>query len=209
MTPAVYSLAFPKNPNSCLVKLYNLELRALIDTGSDFSLINETSFLKLNYQPKLTKVKIILHAANGQSLTLLGSCVLRLNCGGRKIPTEFIVVKDLKRNVILGTDFFVANFVNIYYSIRKIKIQDVYLDFLSDAHLASILTTKDNVILNPMSINYVKVDVSKELEKGEIYQVFPPEKGLLEDEPLLEISPIITKIGDTHQITLQIVNFLA
>ena len=99
MTP-VYSLALPRNPNSCLIKIADFECRALIDTGSDFTLINESSFLKLAKRPQLQPARIVLHAANGQPMTLFGKCELNLNSGGRKIPTEIIVDKDLKRSLI-------------------------------------------------------------------------------------------------------------
>ena len=85
---------------------------ALCDTGADISVIRE------DVLAQLTPSDIVrrqggncrrVNCANGTSLRLAGSVLLRFSVGGREFVHEFIVCNNLRSSIILGIDFIITN----------------------------------------------------------------------------------------------------
>ena len=56
------------NPNSCLVKINNRKYQALLDTGTEVSLIYTRLYNLLKIQPKLNKQSTLLQSVKGDSI---------------------------------------------------------------------------------------------------------------------------------------------
>ena len=79
---------------------------ALMDTGADWSLINESQLTELE-QAELKPVDIVGQGVTSDELTILGAVWRSFNLGETTIPSQrFVVVKDMVADVILGADFF-------------------------------------------------------------------------------------------------------
>ena len=100
-----HTFRLPDSPTSCLTNIQNLTVRSLVDTGSELSLLNQRVLDGLKNKPILQKGGVSLHSANGSNMDVTGKVLLNFKLHGLKFEHEFIVVKDLSRNAILGRDF--------------------------------------------------------------------------------------------------------
>ena len=79
--------------------IYGKKFHALLDTGSEISLIPE--YVILLEDVKETEQK--LHMANGTDIEVLGGVNLRMNIGELEIPLDCVVVRDVSE-VLLELD---------------------------------------------------------------------------------------------------------
>ena len=68
------------------------------------SCINYNTFRKLNIQLTQCEVPKVM-GADGGDLGSMGTVELTLSIGANKVAQEFIVCRELRRNIILGVDF--------------------------------------------------------------------------------------------------------
>ena len=57
-------------------------------------------------------------AADGSDLGSIGSVELKLILGNQGVTQEFIVCRQLRRNITLGVDFGKKNFVGVQWTIK-------------------------------------------------------------------------------------------
>ena len=81
------------------------QLFALMDTGAVRSCINYSTFEKLKGVKLLHKEVLWVLAADGSDLGSIGSVELKLVLRNQGVTQEFIVCRQLRRNIILGVDF--------------------------------------------------------------------------------------------------------
>ena len=88
----------------------------LADSGSVRNLIDESTFNKLPFQPRLREpgdVKVI--AGNGEALDLRGFVVLPVSLGNTLLWHEFGVVPELPLEVLIGADVLAAHRCSLLY----------------------------------------------------------------------------------------------
>lgn len=105
------------NPNSCLVKILGHKYRTLVDTGAEVSLMHRRVYDSLKIKPKLKRHNVHLQSAGGDSLEIDGCINITLKIGGTEMSQMFYVVRNLNRNLILGTDWLIQNGVRIYFDL--------------------------------------------------------------------------------------------
>ena len=94
---------------------------ALMDTGAMRSCINYNTFCKLNVQ--LTQREVLkVMGADGSDLGSMGTVELMLSIGANKVAQEFIVCRELRRNIILGVDFAKHNCAGIQWTKNKTRV---------------------------------------------------------------------------------------
>ena len=81
------------------------QLFALMDTGAVRSCINYSTFEKLKGVKLSHKEVPRVLAADGSDLGSIGSVELKLILGNQGVTQEFIVCRQLRRNIMLGVDF--------------------------------------------------------------------------------------------------------
>ena len=59
---SVFVVSTPENPNSCLIKLQQLQYRALVDSGAEVSLISEKAYLNLKHSVPLEKKRFFYNS---------------------------------------------------------------------------------------------------------------------------------------------------
>ena len=106
---------FPINNDT---KDRKLQFFVLMDTGAIRSCINYSTFSKLNVQLSPKEVPKVI-GADGGDLGSMGSVELTLILGVNKVKQEFIVCRQLQRNMILGVDFSKHNCAGIWWTTNR------------------------------------------------------------------------------------------
>ena len=93
----------------------------LMDTGAIRSCINYNTFRKLNVQLTQREVPKVM-GADGGDLGSMGTVELTLSIGTNKVVQEFIICRDLRRNIILGVDFAKCNCAGIQWTTNRTRV---------------------------------------------------------------------------------------
>ena len=93
----------------------------LMDTGAMRSCINYNTFCKLNVQLTQREVPKVM-GADGGDLGSMGTVGLTLSIGVNKVAQEFIVCRELRRNIILGVDFAKRNCAGIQWTTNRTRV---------------------------------------------------------------------------------------
>ena len=94
---------------------------ALMDTGAIRSCINYNTFCKLSKQLTQREVPKVM-GADGGDLGSMGTVKLTLSIGTNKGVQEFIVCRELRRNIILGVDFAKRNCAGIQWTTNRTRV---------------------------------------------------------------------------------------
>ena len=100
----------------------NAQYFALMDTGVYRSCINYNTFRKLNNVELLNKGTPKVVGADGGDLGSMGSTHLTLLLGDRVVQQEFIVCRQLCRNMTLGVDFARKNCAGVSWTTQHTRI---------------------------------------------------------------------------------------
>ena len=92
---------------------------ALMDTGASQSCINYTTFLKIRNLRWSTTSTPQVFTADGSDLRSMGIVKLMLKLGDKEVFQDFVVCRQLKRDVILGADFGKQNFAGVEWTTRR------------------------------------------------------------------------------------------
>ena len=159
-----------------------MQFFALIDTGAIRSCINYNTFRKLNVSLSQQEVPKVI-GVNGSDLGSMGSVELTLNLGANKVKQNFIICRELRRNIILDVDFAKWNCAGIQWTTSRtrvlllngIKAVEVEEDKLG------ILVTASYHVKVPLRHNAVfEVNIHAEIQGT---QVISGNKQLLERHP--------------------------
>ena len=101
------------------------QLFALMDTGAVQSCINYTTFEKLKGVKLTNKEVPRVLAADGSDLGSIGSVELKLIQGNQGVTQEFIVCRQLRRNIILGVDFGKKNCAGVQWTTERIRVLSI------------------------------------------------------------------------------------
>ena len=135
------------NNNKVKIRLVNLHLNALVDTGANVSVIQKRTFDKLKYKPELDVPDILnISGVGGAVYEVLGKCDLEINVNGLKLPHTFQVIEDMCYPIILGQDFLSMHKA-------KIDLEEKIVSFCDNLTVAALIhspvqasNSKDNHI---------------------------------------------------------------
>ena len=85
------------------------------------SCINYNTFRKLNVQLTQREVPKVI-GADGSDLGSMGTVQLTLRIGSSKVTQDFIVCRELRRNIILGVDFAKRNCAGIQWTMNRTRV---------------------------------------------------------------------------------------
>ena len=85
------------------------------------SCINYNTFHKLNVQLTQCEVPKVI-GADGGDLGSMGTVQLMLRIGTSKVTQDFIVCRELSRNIILGVDFAKRNCAGILWTTKRTRV---------------------------------------------------------------------------------------
>ena len=106
-------------PINIVTQVNKVQHFALMDTGALRSCINYNTFAKLAKTTLRSKWVPKVVGADGSDLGSMGTVQLTLVLGDRTVQQEFIVCRQLKRNVILGVDFARRNCAGVNWTTQR------------------------------------------------------------------------------------------
>ena len=94
-----------------LVRVKNMTVKSLLDSGSGVSIISTYIMEKLKSQITQSKPDDLNHliAANGTQLQIRGRCEITLSVSGLKFDHSFYVCDKVSEHMIIGRDLLRAN----------------------------------------------------------------------------------------------------
>ena len=155
---------------------------ALMDTGAMRSCINYNTFRKLNIQLTQREVPKVM-GADGSDLGSMGTVELMLSIGANKVVQEFIVCRELRRNIILGVDFAKRNCAGIQWTTNRTRIlslNGIKAVEVEEDELGIPVTASYHVRIPPRHNAVFKVNIHVETEGT---QVITGNKHLLQKHP--------------------------
>ena len=104
------------------VKIDNINIAALIDTGSSVNVISQQLFdsiSTMNKQP-IQKVESKITLANNQSIEIIGTTRVKINVPNGKHWIQVYILTQTSHPLILGTNYLLTN--NIVLNFSKMQI---------------------------------------------------------------------------------------
>ncbi|GBM71939.1 Retrovirus-related Pol polyprotein from transposon 297 [Araneus ventricosus] len=102
-------------------------VKALVDSGADYSVISERLRRQLN-APMFTETGPTLKTACGKPVAASGRCVLKVNLNGTVKPFEFLLFPQCSHQMILGWDFFRATDAVIDCGKEELQLAEILPD---------------------------------------------------------------------------------
>ena len=90
-----------------------------MDTGASRSCISYNMFLKIKNPKWSSKPVLQVCTADGSDLGSLGRIDLQLKLGDKEVIQDFVVCRQLKRDVILGADFGKNNCAGVEWTTKR------------------------------------------------------------------------------------------
>ena len=153
-----------------------------MDTGATRSCINYNTFHKLNEQLMQREVPKVI-GADGSDLGSMGTVQLTLRIGSSKVIQDFIVCRELRRNIILGVDFAKRNCAGIQWTTnrtRVLSLNGIKTVKVEEDELGIPFTASYHVKIPPRHNAVFEVNIHAETEGT---QVIRGNKHLLEKHP--------------------------
>ena len=155
---------------------------ALMDTGTMRSCISYNTFRKLNVQLTQREVPKVM-GADGSDLGSMGTVELMLSIGASKVAQEFIICRELRRNIILGVDFTKRNCAGIQWTTnrtRVLSLNGVKAIEVEEDKLGIPVTASYHIRIPPRHNAVFEVNIHAEMQG---MQVITGNKHLLEKYP--------------------------
>ena len=204
-----YKINLAGSPNSCIIKIGKNKFRSLVDTGAEVSLMHRRVYDSLKVKPKLQHKKIYLSSVSGDALKIDGCINLTFTIGGTEMQHLFYVVRDMNRNLILGTDWLRQHGVRIYYDLGCLRIANkTYVNLEEDIHVSSVARIKYTTLLKPHSatICYGKIRQNPDIPIKTDYQVSAVCKGFVHREPGLQVVDSVSRLRKDRSIPILVTN---
>ena len=153
-----------------------------MDIGAIRSCINYSKFCKLNVHLAQHEVPRVM-GADGGDLGSMGSVELILNVGVKKVKQEFIICRELRRNIILGVDFAKCNCAGIQWTTsrtRTLSLNGLKAVEVEEDELGIPVTALYHIRVPPRHNAVFEVNIHVETEGT---QIITGNKHLLEKHP--------------------------
>lgn len=157
-------------------KINNESVKILIDTGSEVSMIQEDLIEKCELQNNLIKIpKLTLLNANGRKICETNQSVAtKIDIGNTAIETQLLIIKNLKNEMVLGTDELHRMEAEINYQEKNFKIQNDSVKFVEcvceeENKKGNVEEDSENELCMKQS-NYIKM-VNKKEEYGDLKKI--------------------------------------
>ena len=146
------------------------------------SCINYNTFRKLNEQLTQCEVPKVI-GADGGDLGSMGIVQLTLRIGTSKVTQDFIVCRELRRNIILGVDFAKRNCAGIQWTTNRttvLSLHGIKAVEVKEDELGIPVTALYHIKIPPRHNAVFEVNIHAETEG---MQVIMGNKHLLEKHP--------------------------
>ena len=199
----------------CWLHLGSRKTYALVDSGADISLISKETFDKIprkHIQEFSTIDCVPLQSVSGHKLENFATAVLQVSIAGFSQQYRFQVVKGLKNQCILGNDFLTEFSAQLDFGQRTLNLNGHIIPLRSQklaCHSAtSLIRLSQPVTVTAQSYVEIPAKVNREQLINQDCLVQPLNNvPILGDEPGLCLVSSVSKVIETRQIAVVIVNF--
>ena len=177
-----FKISLAGSPNSCIIKIGKHKFRTLVDTGAEVSLMHRRVYDSLKIKPRLQRRKACLNSVSRESLQVDGCVNLTFSIGDTEMQHMFYVVREMNRNLILGSDWLCQHGVRIYYDLGCLRVGNkTYVNLEEDIHIACVARTKYTFSLKPQTatICYATVRYNPHIPIGQDYQISSVGRGFI------------------------------
>ena len=185
-------------PINIVTQVNKIQHFALMDTGALRSCINYNTFARLAKTTLRSKWVPKVVGADGSDLGSMGTVQLTLVLGDQTVQQEFIVCRQLKRNVILGVDFARRNCAGVNWTTqqtRVLSLNGIPAIEVEEDELGTPVTAAYHVKLPPRHNGIFQVQMHGEMEGN---HVIAPNRHLQEKHPNMYQHEIAVINNDTE-----------
>ena len=167
-----------------LVRLGDIEVRALIDSGAAVSLIGASMVAEMDEMDKKGVLDMSMVGPSGECIETFGKLTVALWIGQEEIKAELIIA-DIRRKMILGMDMLekLHSVIDLPSKILHTKYGVVPINTIDNDSDVCVFNNKRVVILPPYSITFIPVDKPPQWKEVEIE--FQPGKEYMEDTSII------------------------
>ncbi|MES9881971.1 MAG: reverse transcriptase domain-containing protein, partial [Sedimenticola sp.] len=160
----IYTIPSQNSDINNRVKLYleRLSISALVDTGASVSILNYKAYKRSKVFKKAPLQNTTIHnikGVNGVKSSVLGKVEISVKIANVLIPHEFLVVKDIQYELILGIDFMKSTKAEISFNDGYFSIYDdfarVPLQTYQEHEPSVLYYTTESINISPESISVI------------------------------------------------------
>ena len=179
-----------------------------MDTGAIRSCINYTTFNKLGGKGLAWKATPTVMGADGSDLGALGTVTYKIQLGTKQVEQDFIVCKQLKRNVILGIDFTKANYAGVSWTTegtRVLTLGGTKVIEVAEDELGDVVTLARTVNIPPRHGAVCEVVLTS---KPASTKIISPNPQTLESNPTMYQDEIMLHPPKENEIYKPLINVI-
>ena len=190
----------------CKVRVGKKEVEALIDTGSEVSLMKLATCEELKLViGSLEESDLIITQANGQEMPLKGMCWLPVEIEGMSTWSKFYIAPNLDRELILGEDWLKKNQAQIRFKPNLLTIKGLKIPLgRGTSRVMAVYSEEDVELPARTAIAFSARLDSPENSGGILYQIIPRNKSLLENEVM--VVEALVERNDRSQVPVMLAN---
>ncbi|CAF1231754.1 unnamed protein product [Adineta ricciae] len=195
----------PPNPSQLIyipISIDSIDARAMVDTGSTISAINQDYFRKLNHNYTVYSSTTSCKTANNTQLSTIGRVVLPITINNIQVPINVFIIENLCTELLLGNDFcnlFKAR-IDSHKRTLSIKTEHQYtkVSFLNPSNKSQVcnINTLYDITIPPLSGRVVIASTSAPWSTA----IFTPSSKILNRQMI--IAPHALVSIDNSQTTL-------
>lgn len=103
------------------MKFDSFDMPALVDTGSEVSILDFNSFCKLQTRPKLQPAPFSIKSASNNRIPIRGMAQLMITVEGKNMLRPFCILTSPEKKCIIGSDTLVAEGLSIHQPQGQLK----------------------------------------------------------------------------------------
>ena len=181
----------------CPITIHKLNTFALVDTGAEISCMSSKFLRKIPHKAYTFQKKSFqsnLQGVTGTELKTSGTIRLSFRIGKKSFNHKFVIVNNVTKHFILGSDFLTAVGATLDFKHKTISIENhiTLLTSKFDYSRTTLVNTCYKCIFPPQTITYVKVTPKNSIRGDAIFEPLDNSK-LLKDQPGLTVPQGVSK----------------
>ncbi|CAG2257086.1 Transmembrane protein 41A-A,Transmembrane protein 41A-B,Transmembrane protein 41A [Mytilus edulis] len=194
------------NSNKIRVKLGNIYINALVDSGATISVINEQLLRRAFYKKELPVISTTdLHEIRGVCNTVhnvQGKIDLDIDVNGLVMPFSFYILRDVGFHLILGQDFLTTHKANIDFSNGCVSFHNDFtiaaLESGKNLERYFIANTNKTLTLKAYTENDIQLSINKFPTNTTV--LLEPHDNLINRQILEQHQKLLKLIGSNRNV---------
>ena len=185
----------------------------LIDSGAEISVLSERCYRRI---PASHKGPLILdrevnlgcRGLSGLVVDSIGDCEVRVMVGSKTYTHVFRVLRDIKKDMIIGSDFLTLHQAALDYQERTLRLGRQIVKLQTEESAGSsdvcLLQVQGKVQVKPQHVTNVQCKAPQKTEPGTYLVEFLENSPFFSDQPGLTVPPSLIEIAEDKSATLSL-----